>query len=171
MEASPRRRCCRLKANGKSEREIGMMLQHAHWDWLQKAPYAGLLAMPCLGIRVKEEWQGLAMIELGVKRAELQPDQGKEIVCIEFLEVAPWNLKSMVDKPKYKLVGSRLVEAAVQISISESWHGRVGLFALPQAEQFYQGCGMVKVEGAGRKGMQWYEMSRGAAQAFISGGA
>ncbi len=162
-----------LLAEGKSELEARKILQHAHWDWGGKAKglLSRALAIRCFGLERDGQWQGLAMLDLAAHCALLAPDQGKPLVCIEFLEVAPWNIREMVDAPRYGIVGTRLVEAAVRLSIAEGFHGRVGLLALPQAEWFYeQRCGMLRVEGGGRFGMGWYEMNRGGAEQFLEGG-
>jgi len=110
------------------------------------------------------------MLDLAGHYAEFEPDRGKPLVCVEFLEVAPWNLRDMVEHPRFGLIGVRLMEAGIRLSISEGFHGRVGLLALPQAEGFYERIGMVRIEEAGRHGMAWYELTRAAATAFLEGG-
>ncbi len=163
----------RLRASGKTVAEIQRLIQHAHWDWARKAGplLAGLDAIRYFGIEVDGQWQGLVMLDLASQFAQLEPDRGKPLVYVEFLEVAPWNIAPLVTEPRYGIVGTRLVESAVRQSISEGFRGRIGLVALPQAQSFYERtCGMTRVEGAGHHGMAWYEMTQKAAELFLRGG-
>lgn len=161
-----------LRSSGKAESDVRAIIQHGHWDWVKKAKnvIAMSLTFRCFGIKLKDKWQGLATVDLGTHRAEVEPDRGKPIVYVEFLESAPWNLETMVDDPQYGLIGKRLVEAAIHMSIAEEFRGRVGLLALPQAEGFYEKCGMIRVESARRHGMSWFEMTQEGANEFIEGG-
>jgi len=160
----------RLISGGMTKREAHVRIQHAHWDWAAKAQ--GLrertLDMRCFGIDIENEWQGLGMVELAAYSAQLAPDQGKPLAYVQFLESAPWNLKDICDDPRFGLVGVRLLEAAVRMSIEEGFHGRVGLHALPQAEPFYEErCLMKHVEGFVKGRMKLYEMTRGNAEKFL----
>ena len=164
----------RLLDAGIAESEIGRRLpQHAHWDWALKSKCleGDPLALQCYGIKLNREWQGLAIVELfSTHVTQLEPDTGKPLVYVEFLESAPWNLKDMVDEPRYGLIGVRLVEAAIRLRMSEGFKGRLGLYALPQAEGFYRKCGMVCVEGMALRGMNLFALTREAASAFLEGG-
>jgi hypothetical protein len=163
----------RLVSKGMTLREAHTRIQHAHWNWVAKAQ--GLrertLDMRSFGIEISGEWQGLMIVELAAHGAELGADRGKPLVYIEFLESAPWNLRETCDSPRFGLIGVRLVEAAVRLSIAEGFHGRVGLHALPQAEPFYEKrCLMKHVEGAVKHGMKLYEMTREDAVKFLGEG-
>lgn len=163
----------RLLAAGKTRVEVQRLVQHAHWNWSRKASFLadGLLAMRCFGIELNGQWQGLVMLELTAHFAQLEPDRGKSLVCVEFLETAPWNIADLVSEPRYGLIGVRMIETAVRLSLNEGFRGRVGLLALPQAEGFYEKtCGMIRVEGAVRHGMAWYELTQKAAGVFLKGG-
>ena len=104
-------------------------------------------------------------------RVQIEPDLGKSLVYVEFLETAPWNLKDFVEEPLYGLIGIRLMEATIRLSEAEEFRGRVGLLALPQAEKFYEEkVGMVLVKGAGSQNMEYYELTQKAAKAFLEGG-
>jgi hypothetical protein len=108
------------------------------------------------------------MLELAAHSVELVVDRGKPLVYVEYLESAPWNLKDLCDKPRYGAIGTRLIEAAVRLSIEEGFHGRVGLLALPQAEPFYEQRLMTCVSGVVRGGLKLYEMTRDNATRFLS---
>ena len=159
----------RLITGGRTKKEVYGLIQHSHWNWVNKAQAlrAGLLSIKCVGIEVEGEWQGLAMVDLDSHYSEMNPDKGKPLVYVEFLESAPWNLREMCDYPRFKLIGTRLMEAIVKLSINEGFHGRVGLFALPRAEYFYEKLWMVHVEGAIRYGMKLYEMTRENVLTFL----
>lgn len=159
----------RLLAMGKTKAEIYKMIQHVHWDWARKAQSVmqGFLGIRCFGIEREGKWQGLTMLELAAHQAQLEPDKGKSLVYVEFLESAPWNLREMCDNPQFGLVGFHLIRAAVYLSIQEEFHGRVGLLALPQAEDFYRKCHFRIVEGAGRMGMKWHELTKENAKSFL----
>ena len=67
---------------------------------------------------------------------------------MDYLEVAPWNVKLISEAlghpPRLRAVGSRLIEAAVRLSIDEGFKGRLGLHSLPESEAFIYTpvCGM-----------------------------
>ncbi len=163
----------RMLAAGKTKTEIQRLFQHHHWDWSQKAGLLanGLLTLRCFGIEMNNQWQGLAMLELAMHFAQIEPDRGRPLVCVEFLETAPWNIADLVSEPQYGLIGARMIEAAIRLSLGEGFRGRVGLLSLPQAEGFYaKKCGMIRVEEAGRHGMAWYELTQEGADIFLKGG-
>lgn len=118
--------------------------QHLHWNWERKArKYSRLLAYQSIGIEADGKMQGLMMVLLAGRASRLDPDKGKPLAYIEFLETAPWNSREFTQSPLYKGVGVRLVQAAARLSLSESFAGRVGLHSLPQSNLFYtKACGM-----------------------------
>jgi hypothetical protein len=65
------------------------------------------------------------------------------LVYIEYLEAAPWNRGT---DQELKGIGTVLMAAAIQLSINEGNHGRIGLHSLPQADTFYKDrCGMIDI--------------------------
>ena len=145
--------------------------QHYHWDWREKSYKLPLLAYRCFGIKCAGKWQGLSLVKLSGQVARLEPDKGKDIVYIDYLESAPWNLHMMVDTPLYGAIGSLLMWTAVQLSYDEGFHGRVGLHTLPQAEDFYRdNCGMHGCgPDASYQDLPYYEMTREIAANFKGG--
>lgn len=142
---------------------------HWHWDWRRMSTKLRLLAYRCIGIECANEMQGLMMVSM-TRFAQLEPDVGKPIVYIDYMETAPWNVRLIVDEVRYAGVGIRLIEAAVRFSIEEGYKGRVGLHALPQAERFYRDvCEMVLV-GPDEKcdGLTYFEFRPDGALAFLS---
>ena len=145
-----------------------------HWDWSRKASELDLLALRGFGIFCKRAWQGAMMTRTVGHRAKLVEDRNKPLVYIDFLEAAPWNWRvaPIGQERRLKGVGVVLMREAVSQSIDEGFHGRVGLHALPQAEQFYSRvCGMTRVEeepGAGP--LVYFEFTRAQGRAFLQGG-
>jgi hypothetical protein len=144
--------------------------QHFGWDWEAKAQKLKLLAYRCFGIECAGKYQGLLMVKLTGVFARLAPDAGKDLVYIDYLESAPWNLGTMMDTPLYGGIGTVLMRTAVQLSYDEGFHGRIGLHALPQSEEFYRdncemhGCG----PDASYEDLPYYEMTREIAARFSS---
>jgi hypothetical protein len=139
-------------------------LEHAHWDWRNKADSVEAGRHMLVAADCDHEIQGLMAILRLPRPALLSPGH---VVYVDYLESAPWNLKGLVEAPRFLGVGTILMAEAVRISIEESLEGRVGLHSLPQAEAFYVKCGMTRVgidsdyydltyfEFSGRDGMNW----------------
>jgi len=144
--------------------------QHCRWDWGAKSQKLHFLGYKCLGIECAGKWQGLLMVKLTGQVARLDPDKGKDLVYIDYLESAPWNLAMMVDTPLYGGVGPVLMRTAVQLSHDEEFHGRIGLHALPQSEEFYRDdCGMQCCgPDPTYQNLPYYEMTREIAARFTS---
>lgn len=162
----------RMKAARKLKRagRVKEIPQHFHWDWGEKSQKLKLLAYRCLGIECDGKLQGLLMVKLAGQVARLPPDQGKDIVYIDYLESAPWNLATMVDTPLYGGIGPTLMQTAVAVSYEEGFHGRIGLHALPQSEGFYRDdCGMQCCgPDPSYEKLPYYEMTRETAARFTS---
>ena len=143
--------------------------EHFHWDWRRKTPKLRLLAYRCFGLECQGEMQGMMMVNTASYSARLAPDQCKPLVYVDYLESAPWNLQGMVAEPRYGAIGTRLFEAAVRFSLSEGFGGRVGLHALPQAEDFYgRVCQMARVErDSNVEGLWWFELTVQKARTFL----
>jgi hypothetical protein len=118
-------------------------MEHSHWDWRNKAEsveegHHMLVAVECEG-----KVQGL-MAVLRFPRLGLLGDE--QVVYVDYLESAPWNLKSGATPPRFLGVGTILIADAVRISLETGLSGRVGLHSLPQAETFYSSrCRMTRV--------------------------
>ena len=73
--------------------------EHFGWDWGKKSQNLQLLAYRCFGIECAQKMQGLLMVKVAGKYAQLDPDKGKELVYVDYLEAAPWNVVPLVDEP------------------------------------------------------------------------
>ncbi len=146
--------------------------QSLHWDWSRKAPQLNLLAVSACAIECGDQWQAAMMTKTAPYLARSETDRGKPLVYVDFLEVAPWNwrLAEIDQQPRFKLAGSVLLRHAVQQSLREGFHGRVGLHSLPQAEGYYRDCGMQAMAAANDpQGLRWFEFTRQAAEFFLEG--
>ena len=116
--------------------------EDSHWDWVQKHQYSSFSSdYEKYAIECDQITQGLMMIEVSNYHSRDKPSQ--KIVYVDFIATAPWNRPSLKNPPDYKGVGSILLEFSRQKSFELGYEGRVGLHALPQAEQFYKKKGMI----------------------------
>lgn len=151
--------------------------QHFHWDWTTKAPELKELANTFYGIRHGDQLQGLMKLEsIGQYCSCRLPEQaGKSLIYVDYIEVAPWNLKVLMnalgEKPRYNVIGSRLIEAAVLKSKEEDCKGRLGLHSLPMTDSFYiNTCRMTPVgRDPGKQNLLWLEYTPDQAENFLSG--
>jgi GNAT superfamily N-acetyltransferase len=147
--------------------------QHRHWNWWEKAHELKLLATGGFGIHCDGQWQGLMMTTTVGHAAQLLEQRDKPLVYVKYLESAPWNVKAFAPAPKYGAIGTRLLEAAVRVSLAEGFAGRVGLHALPnpETERFYQRRGFIGLGPDARmEDLPYYEFSAAAAIAFLHEG-
>jgi len=71
----------------------------------------------------------------------------------------------------YSQVGTRLIQAAVELSFANEFKGRVGLHSLPDAEGFYRRIGMSPVSQDPKKqNLLWFEFTPEAAHVFLEKG-
>ena len=145
--------------------------QSLHWDWARKASELALLEATAFGISLDDKWQGAMVTKVASYSSRLGDDKGKPIVYIDYVETAPWNwnVTALGRDGRYRGVGVTLVREAIEQSLKEGFHGRVGLHALPQAEPFYERvCGMTPVgRDTNKQELLYFELSRGQAQKFL----
>lgn len=155
-----------LRLNGVAGNKLP---QHVHWNWAIKAVQtAGVLAYRSFGIEAEGKMQGLMIVCLTGYNARLDPDKGKPLVYIDFIETAPWNSKELSNSPIYGGIGLRLVQAATRLSIDESFAGRVGLQSLPQAAGFYaNACEMTSL-GIDPNNLEYLELPAAKAALLIN---
>ena len=139
-----------------------------HWNWQNKiARRRELLGTRGLSLMCNKELQGLMIVDL-TKGAKLPNQRGKPIVYIEYLATAPWNRSQIVEQPVYCGVGRAMVLAAIKLSRSEEFRGRIGLHSLPQSEKFYLSkCGMTPVgKDPSKEQLLYFEMTEEQATQF-----
>jgi GNAT superfamily N-acetyltransferase len=150
--------------------------QSRHWNWRAKTEaFEGLLAHPGFSVMCAGITQGLMILDVASQRCRIDSQRGKDVVYVKFLENAPWNRAELLyDPPRYRGVGSILMRTAIERSRHEGFKGRVGLHALPQADDFYRiTCGMTDL-GADPdpdyQRMRYFEMTSEQAEVFIAKG-
>ncbi len=142
-------------------------VQDSHWQWAQKVEQRREgLAWASFAVEADGVTQGLMFARMDAFAQE--PSQlNKPIVDIDLLATAPWNRPQLTDQPQFKGIGRLLLAAAISLSVSEEFAGRIGLHALPQAETWYRDvCGMTDLGIDGTK-MRYFEMTEAQARAFI----
>lgn len=144
-----------------------------HWDWGRKS-LGLLLGDPddyrIMAIQREAVWEA-ATVTLCKKRFScVAPDEGRQLVYVDYLENAPWNWTVKgIQKRKFVVLGSLLLRSAIEQSYAKGWDGRLGLHALPRAERFYtdRGCKFVKNDPT-KQNLPYFELS--AAEALIQTG-
>jgi hypothetical protein len=145
------------------------MVNDIEEQWSAKrSETVAVLGGRCFGIACHGEMQGL-MIVSQTRQAQVPPDTGSPIIYVDYIESAPWNIRSIAGEPRFEGVGIRLVEAAIRHSILEGCKGRIGLHATPQAEQFYsRTCGMTPLgPDSESNDLPYFEMTHPQASDFI----
>ena len=149
--------------------------QSRHWNWRNKAvALQGMLGKPGFSIVCRGVTQGMMIVDTVTKRCRIDGQKGKDLVYVEFLENAPWNRKELLfDPPRYRGVGTVLIAAAIELSKSEGFKGRVGLHSLPQSNGFYANkCGMTDLGiDTAYDDLRYFEMTPDQAEAFTKKGA
>ena len=110
--------------------------------------------------------------DLVSKRCRLPEQKGRHLVYVDFVENAPWNRPELRNPPLYRGVGTILIRAAIELSKSEEFKGRIGLHSLPQANAFYANTiGMTDLgQDRDYQGLRYFEMTAEHAEAFIKKG-
>jgi len=123
-----------LKAKGVPQHQWP---QSHHWDWASKVPPPMAIFQQGYAIRSRRQLQGLMRVDSVSQRCRLTEQKGVECVYIDYIETAPWNQPMQFQSPKYALVGSVLMAAAIHHSLDLGFRGRLGLHSLPQADSWY----------------------------------
>ena len=140
-----------------------------HWDWAKKmACYWDSLAYNAFALECDAKTQGLMIVNM-MKRCRLPKQTNKHLEYVEYVATAPWNRKAITSDRIYRGVGSLLIATAIQLSIDEGNHGRIGLHALPEAETFYKdNCGMINLGlDESHDNLRYFEMTESQATAFM----
>ncbi len=163
----------RLKLLNQQNVERRFWPQSRHWDWraklkdIEKRLANQSFALVCNGMT-----QAMMTVDT-TKRARLEGQQTQHLVYVDYLEAAPWNRGDIAgDPPRYRGCGTELILAAVELSITEGFKGRVGLHSLPQANRFYANrCGMTDLgQDKTYENLRYFEITLEQAQVFIGKG-
>jgi hypothetical protein len=129
----------------------------------------GQLSNKSFAIECNGDTQGLMIVSL-LKLSRIEATKGKPLVYIDFLETAPWNRDSLAE-PRFRGVGSVMLAVAIQLSLDEGFHGRIGLHSLPQSEAWYSKRGMTNFgpDPHYPHNLTYFEMMESQASAHIRG--
>jgi hypothetical protein len=138
------------------------------WNWENKAADIESGAMMLTELRCDEMPQGAIAVSKKDRISRL--DDGNQVLYVEYLENAPWNIKGNVaGVPEYLGVGNLLIAEAVDVSLSRGLNGRIGLHSLPQAEPFYRDkCRFAEFgPDANENGLVYFEYSEQQARSHL----
>lgn len=95
---------------------------------------------------------------------------GQELVYVDYLETAPWNLRTPIVAPRFSGVGTVLMAEAIAFSLQSGLNGRVGLHSLEQATEFYErGCRMRDLgPDPGYYDLQYFEYDEATAVKWLT---
>lgn len=143
--------------------------EHSHWCWERKvAATSHLLSYPTLAIECDGKPQGLMLLKTDGEFGRLPEHAFQPLVYVVFLAAAPWNLPTIVARPRFRGIGTMLMRIAIDTSLDLGFKGRLGLHSLPQANSFYERHGMICL-GSDRlkQDLEYFEMTAAQAASFI----
>lgn len=135
--------------------------QSKHWNWQEKSSHPSQIWAEGFSVVCGGETQGMMLVNLVSQHARLSGQEGKHLVYVEYVEVAPWNRARLHDPVRYKGVGTLLIASAIEKSFAEDCKGRVGLHALPQSAGWYESrLGMTNLgEDKSKQNLPYFEIS------------
>lgn len=140
-------------------------IEHADWDWRNKKDEVEQGKSRLIAVECGDELQGVAALTRSPQPSRLGAGG---MVYVDYIEVAPWNLKASADPPRYYGVGAALITEAAFVSAEANLAGRIGLHSLPQAEAFYLKLGMTRWgPDAAYENLVYFEMKDKAAKGLL----
>ena len=150
-------------------RDILGYLESKKWNWRKKVSV----------LRINPNQRGFSLIYGGLTQAMMIVDiskkckhpaqMDKNLVYIDFIQVAPWNNRFLTqNKVKFKGVGSTLFLKSIEYSKELFWEGRIGLHSLKSSEGFYLKTEMSDLGiDFENEGLKYFEMTPRQADNFI----
>lgn len=148
-------------------------LQDSHWEWDTKWRVMEQdLSKVFFAIECDEAAQALMIVDNSAYSCRHSDNAGSNLIYVEYVAVAPWNRRALVDTPQYARLGKTLIGTAISLSIEEEFDGWIGLHSLPQSTDFYRnGCGMTDFgPDDDKQGMNYFEMTELQAETFLTNG-
>lgn len=117
-----------------------------YWDWQFKKRLTARSEEEYEGyaIECEELTQGLLLLEIQRHRSFFQ--RGERLVYVEAVSAAPWNRIWLQSTPRFRGIGTVLLDFAQQRSLELGYGGRVGLESLPGAIGFYESRSMIRLD-------------------------
>lgn len=132
----------RIDAQKAGEDLSAINAEDALWEWGKKAMAAVVdpLTFEIFVLECAGNTQALMLVRKGGTKCFSRHKEHPRapMVYVDFLSTAPWNRPRLVTEPVYKGCGRALLAIAVNLSLEEELQGRIGLHALPGAEEFYR---------------------------------
>jgi hypothetical protein len=126
--------------------------------------YRASFAIECEGTT-----QGMIAVRSEMKRKLRGETSGRGFIEILFLESAPWNRADLSEHPRFRGVGRMLVVAAIALSLSKGFAGRVGVLALNESTEFFAKCGMTDFgQDTEYPHLHVFEMTADQAEDFVA---
>ncbi len=123
----------------------GQQQESRHWNWRAKMRNVRRKkTRQSFAIVYRDVTQGLMIVDTS-RTSRMEPDRGKGLVYVDYVEVAPWNRPGWQPHRVFQSVGTVLVRTAIQVSLDNGLDGRIGLHSLPQADNFYRNLGMTNL--------------------------
>lgn len=139
-----------------------------HWNWRDKIGKATKEALASFFVSHGNSVE--AIMECRLLHFSREPSQANQpAVYVNHVAVAPWNRNQIQNPRSIAKLGDLMIATAVSLSIDEGFSGRIGLHSIPQAEGFYQNCGMSDLGPDNNyEGLRYFEFTSSQAAAFIS---
>ena len=140
-------------------------LEDHHWDWFSKA-----------AAYKSDEYRWYFLYSEGLPQAACLIFHPKKSVLsagnifyVEYLAVAPWNRRNVMQERRFAGVGTRMLKHAVE-HCRDSLNLLPGfsLHALPGAMNFYEKIGMLREQSMDKGQLAYYEMPESSFSAFAS---
>lgn len=139
------------------------------WDWARKGPWIDSGHLEGFILEAVGQPQGVLVHKHEAVAARLSEQVGRPLLYVEFVEVAPWNARSLVASVRYKPAGVVLLRQAIRISQHRGMEGRVGFHSLPQAESFYLRSEMTLLgSDESYDGLVYFEFTADKANQFVA---
>ncbi|MFM9966341.1 MAG: GNAT family N-acetyltransferase [Planctomycetaceae bacterium] len=117
--------------------------ESSHWDWRKKVRSVRRNSrQDSFAIEFGELTQGLMIVTSG-KRSRIEVGEKRELIYVDYVEVAPWNRNGWKPQRLFASIGSVFVRVAIDFSFDRGFEGRIGLHSLPQADGFYRRMGLL----------------------------
>ena len=108
--------------------------------------------------------QGLMIVTSG-KRSRFEVGEKRELVYVDYVEVAPWNRAGWKPQRLFAFIGSVFLGIASDLSLDRGFEGRIGLHSLPQANGFYRRMGLLDLgPDPDYEDLHYFEMTSGTAR-------
>ena len=139
--------------------------ESSHWDWRAKLRSIGRSRRrSSFVVECDNMTQGLMIVDVS-RKARLEPDCGRGLVYVDYVEVAPWNRREWQPKRVFHSIGSAFLGVAIDWSFQLGFEGRIGLHSLPKAESFYRKVGMSDLgSDSNYEDLRYFEMTARVAQ-------